>query len=275
MRRRAVKSASPPHPRKDAGTAAVDAARGSVRMSNYVYPPREDSELLVRATSRVRGRNVLEIGAGRGVAALAAAGAGAARVVATDRNPHALRELARAAVRSGGRVDAVRTELARGLGRFDVVLANPPYLPTRPEERDPDPWANLALDGGPDGCRVLARLLAQLPTHLTPRGVAYVVVSSLQDRARRGVLLDRWRARGGTARVVDRRRWSGETLWVWRLGLARPSPGARRSARSSRGTPSRRRIRPARRRGSSRAPGPGRTSAPGAASARRRSRRRS
>ncbi|EQD56766.1 methyltransferase, partial [mine drainage metagenome] len=59
-------------------------------------------------------------------------------------------------------LETVRTDLARGLGRFDRILANPPYLPTRTEDRDPDPWQNLALDGGPDGTSTTERILAQL-----------------------------------------------------------------------------------------------------------------
>ena len=239
--------------------------------THAVYPPREDTTLLAGIARRLAGRTVLELGAGSGVVALAAARAGARRVVATDLNPTALGSVARAAAAEGLRVDAVRTDLARGLGRFDRILANPPYLPTRRAERDPDPWVNLALDGGPDGCRVLARIVATLPAHLTVRGAAFVLVSSLQSAGRRRRLRSRWRSRGGTVRTVAERRLEGERLELWELRLGRPSRGARRSGRRARGTRARRRTRSTLRVGSSPAFARGRTRAPDAASARRRS----
>ena len=189
----------------------------NMRRSNEgVYPPREDSFLLLPFATVPPGTTVLEVGAGTGLVTLAAARSGA-RVVATDLNLEALRRL-RAVARSERLVaELVRTDLAAGLGRFDRVLANPPYLPTRPEERDPDRATNLALDGGPDGCQVLRRLLAGLPDHLSPGGAAYVVGSSLQ----RGPALDDleadWQHRGGQQEKVAERLLEGERLVVWRF----------------------------------------------------------
>ncbi len=242
------------------------------RTDGYVYPAREDSALLAAAARAGPGRRVLEIGVGSGVAALVAARSGAAPVVVTDRNPHALRRVRARARAEGLPIAPVRTDLARGLGRFDRVLANPPYLPTRPGERDPDPLVNLALDGGPDGCRVLARILRDLPTHLAEGGRAYVVVSSLQAAKRRRRLAAGWRRGGGRLAVVDTRRFEGERLWLWELTVRRRPPAGGRTRRSARGTRGRRRSRPASRSGSSPVPAPGRTTAPGAASGRRRSR---
>jgi len=245
--------------------------RSPTRGLAAVYPPREDTALLVRAAGGCRGRTVLEIGTGSGAAAVAAARAGARRVVATDLNPLALRALRRNARAAGVAVEAVRTDLAAGLGRFDRVLANPPYLPTRAAERDPEPLVNLALDGGPDGCAVLARLLRGLPRHLETGGVAYVVVSSLQRASRRARLLAAWRARGGRARPTDAVRLEGETLTLWELSLPEPRRAARPSARSARGTRARRGSRAGHRPASSPAAASGRTPARGGASGRRRS----
>ena len=164
------------------------------------------------------GTRFLEVGAGSGLASLAAARCGA-RVVATDLNPHALLRLGALARAEGLDVSPVRTDLAHGLGQFDRVLSNPPYLPTRPDERDPDPWQNLALDGGPDGCRVLARLLEDLDQHLLPDGNAFVVVSSRQDPGALERVRHRWTSRGGTVETADSRALEGERLEVWRLRL--------------------------------------------------------
>ncbi|MGP8072717.1 MAG: HemK2/MTQ2 family protein methyltransferase [Thermoplasmata archaeon] len=188
-----------------------------------VYPAREDTFLLLPFAQVPRGTSFLEVGTGSGLIALEAARHGA-RVVATDRNPHALRHLARLARIQRLPVEAVRTDLARGLGRFDRVVFNPPYLPTRPEERDPNRWHNLALDGGADGCRVAARWMAELADHLTPRGEGFLIASTVQSPSAQAALWAAWRAGGGSAEVVAERPLEGERLEVWKLVPARPRP---------------------------------------------------
>lgn len=207
------------------GGGPVRRATGEVRADPPVYPEREDTLLLLPFARRVpRGGRCLEIGTGNGRLALEAARAGA-RVVATDRNPHALRRLRTLALAERLDVEVVRTDLARGLGRFDRILANPPYLPTRPAERDPDRWQNLALDGGPDGLDPTARILRTLPAHLAAGGGAYLVVSSLGDPVRWRRLKEWWAARGGTIESVAGRELAGERLAVVRLTGPPPRRG--------------------------------------------------
>ena len=192
-----------------------------------MYPPREDTWLLFPFAHVAAGTRFLEVGTGAGLAALEAARCGA-RVVASDLNPHALRQLQRRARAERLDLALVRTDLARGLGRFDRIVANPPYLPTRPEERDPDRWHNLALDGGPDGCRVTARLVGELDEHLRPGGEAYVITSSLQDPAALGRIRAEWETKGGEVSAAAARPLEGERLEVWRFTVERGQ--ARRSA---------------------------------------------
>jgi release factor glutamine methyltransferase len=239
--------------------------------SGAIYPPREDSELLLPFAHVTPGTSVLEVCAGGGVASLEAARRGA-RVVATDLNPWALRVLRRTALAERLNVSPVRTDLAAGLGVFDRVLANPPYLPTRPEERDPDPWHNLALDGGPDGCRVTGRLVESLAAHLVPGGSAFVVVSSLQDPVRLEEIGRRWESEGRLRSRAAERALPGERLEVWRFDASvDASSYARRARRPPSGSGTRPRTLPGRRGESSPGAAPGRTSARGAASTRRRS----
>ena len=198
-----------------------------------IYTAREDTFLLLPFSEVAAGTSFLDIGTGSGQLALAAARRGA-RVVATDRNPHALLELTARARAEHLDLLAVRTDLARGLGRFDRIVANPPYLPTRPEERDPDPWHNLALDGGPDGWASGARIVASLREHLRPNGSAFVLTSSLQSEVHRRAIWASWRRSGGTVRRVARRTLEGERIAVYRFRVARrrpvTSPGRRARA---------------------------------------------
>jgi release factor glutamine methyltransferase len=189
--------------------------------ADSVYPPREDTRLLARFAEGTRGLTVLEIGTGNGLVAETAVGAGA-RVVATDLNPAALRALRERSQPGPAGPAPVRTDLAAGLRRFDRILCNPPYLPTPPAARDPDPWANLALDGGPDGCAVLARIVDSLAEHLRPGGRAYLLESSRQSMARRTELRLRWRARGGRVQRVAEVGSPEEVLEVWEWALPVP-----------------------------------------------------
>ncbi|MGI0070851.1 MAG: HemK2/MTQ2 family protein methyltransferase [Thermoplasmata archaeon] len=193
-------------------------ARESV--DDGVYPVREDSLLLLPFARVVPGTTLLEVGAGKGAASLEAARHGA-RTVATDLNRRALEGLRACAGTERLRLEVVRTDLARGLGRFDRILANPPYLPTRPEERDPDPGHNLALDGGTDGCAVTARLAESLADHLNAEGDALVVVSSLQSAVGLAAIDATWKRSGGRRDVVAERWLEGEQLRVWRFQRGR------------------------------------------------------
>jgi predicted nicotinamide N-methyase len=73
----------------------------------------------------VRGRRVLDLGAGGGIATLAAARAGAAAAVANDQDPWAIATAALAAERQGLVIDTLLADLTRApeaTARFDVVL---------------------------------------------------------------------------------------------------------------------------------------------------------
>ena len=198
--------------------------RGAPAARLPVYPAREDSLLLLPYAAVLRGSSFLEVGCGAGEVALAAARAGA-RVVATDRNPHALRLVRARAAAERLEVALVRTDLARGLGRFDRVVFNPPYLPTLPGERDPDPWHNLALDGGPDGTGPTVRWAGSLAEHLRPGGDGYSVVSSLEASAPLAGAAERWHRLGGTVTRVEGRTIGGERLEVWRWSAPVGEPG--------------------------------------------------
>jgi release factor glutamine methyltransferase len=71
-----------------------------------------------------------------------------------------------------------------GEGRFDLVTANPPYIPAheiatlQPDIRDHEP--RLALDGGDDGLQLTTAIVAEAPRHLRAHGVLAVEVGAGQ-----------------------------------------------------------------------------------------------
>ncbi len=116
--------------------------------------------------------HVLEVGCGSGLISLELAGQ-VERLVALDINPHAVR-----ATKAKG-IEVVRADLFGGIGgRFDLIIFNPPYLPTQNSERS-DQWINYALDGGESGRETIGRFLAHLADHLRPGGRALLLISSL------------------------------------------------------------------------------------------------
>ena len=88
-----------------------------------------------------RGRQVLDVGCGSGLLALAAAQAGGV-VTAVDVNPAAVTATRANAVRNGLTVEVVESDLFAALGdrRFDLVVVNPPYYRKDPADDAERAW---------------------------------------------------------------------------------------------------------------------------------------
>lgn len=148
------------------------------------YRPQADTRLLASAFVEQglhRAGDVLDVGTGTGAVALAAAAAATGcRVTAVDISRQAVwtARLNSAWRRRG--LCVLRGDLLEPVaGRtFDVVLANPPYVPS-PQEEVPIRGRARAWDAGTDGRLVLDRLCAQVPKHLNPGGTLLVVHSAL------------------------------------------------------------------------------------------------
>lgn len=118
-----------------------------------------------------------------------------AKVIATDIAPEAV-QLARENAQALGvdeRVKVLACDLGAGVpdrfeGRIDLVISNPPYVPSGimgeipPEVRDFEPA--LALDGGADGLDVFRRLVPFAVRFLRPGGTLAVELHEVgMDRA--------------------------------------------------------------------------------------------
>ncbi|MGW1727413.1 HemK2/MTQ2 family protein methyltransferase [Streptomyces sp. NPDC002306] len=146
------------------------------------YPPQADTVLLAEALAHEDVRpaaDVLEIGTGTGAVALRAAARGA-RVTAVDISWPAV---------VTARLNAWRHRLplrvlhgdfeARTKGcRFDLVVANPPYVPA-PSDRLPSRGPQRAWDAGPDGRGLIDRICASAPSLLRRDGVLLMVHSGM------------------------------------------------------------------------------------------------
>jgi release factor glutamine methyltransferase len=101
-------------------------------------------------------------------------------------------------------------------GRFHLITANPPYvessaIPGLPVEVRGEPL--LALDGGPDGLRLIRRIIAEAPEHLYPGGGLLLEADPRQMKAA-GIELEKhgfkgiqtYRDLSGAERVIGGRR---------------------------------------------------------------------
>jgi release factor glutamine methyltransferase len=173
-----------------------------------VYAPEADTYLLLRAAqAEIRPADrVLEVGTGSGT--VAAGLLTTACVLATDINPHAA-----ACARKRG-LDVIRTDLFAGIcGSFDLVLFNPPYLPTQPEERIDD-WLEYALDGGVDGREAIERFSLLAGTILAPGGRILLLISSLTGISEVSALFER---RGYRVSIFAEESLEDEILYVLRI----------------------------------------------------------
>ena len=188
-----------------------------IKTHEDVYKPADDTELLVKSLRLRKGERILEIGTGTGVVAIHCAKLGC-RVTATDLLPPAI-----ALARENADANGVVLELLEGdmfapvKGTFDVIILNPPYLPTAPEDLTHS-HLDKALDGGPDGTAVALRFIEGLTRHMAEGGRAYMVASSLQDGARIEGAIHRARL---ASRTVGRERFAFETISV--LEIRRPA----------------------------------------------------
>ncbi|HEX7307244.1 HemK2/MTQ2 family protein methyltransferase, partial [Lentzea sp.] len=147
-----------------------------------VYAPQDDTDLLVEAMHAAAipaGARVLDIGTGTGALAIAAIRAGAAEVTGVDvsrravwtaRVNAALQRLP-LRVKLGNALEVVADE------RFDLVLANPPYVPAASACVATGPAR--AWDAGLDGRQLLDPLCARMHDLLAPGGVLLMVHSAL------------------------------------------------------------------------------------------------
>ncbi len=133
-----------------------------------------------------RCARVLEVGCGTGCISLSIAAERAGRVacVATDIEPRAVALATKNRESLGIASEAVDIRLGnlvspldreREWGTFDVLVSNPPYIPTKVMGELPHEVADfephLALDGGDDGLDIFRRLLNAAPYMLREGGL--------------------------------------------------------------------------------------------------------
>lgn len=170
-----------------------------------VYPPSEDSMLLADAvaTEALTGARVLDLCTGSGVVALSAMRAGAEHVVAVDVSRRAVLAARLNLWGSGRRSSVRRGDLFSAVpdGEYDLIVSNPPYVPSK-HDALPTRGAARAWDGGRDGRSVVDRICDQAPARLRPGGRMLLVHSDVADPER---TIERLERTGLDVAIVARR----------------------------------------------------------------------
>ncbi len=164
-------------------------------VSENTLDPRPDSETLIEyVLERIKNRadvfRILDLGTGTGCLLLALLSElPAANGVGVDYCDDALLVAKENSMALGfaGRSQFMRSDWCEQLeGKFDIILANPPYIPTKviptldPEVSEFEPM--LALDGGEDGFSCYRKIMKALPNVLAKNGFAAFELGMGQQR---------------------------------------------------------------------------------------------
>lgn len=170
-----------------------------------VYEPESDTHLLLRAAlsqDMPPNARVLDVGTGTGRLALGMAESGAADVTAIDVSRRAVWAARLNSWLHGLPIRALRGDLFSAVAgrQFDLILANPPYVPCgtgRPGGHS----RSRAWDAGPDGRELIDRICRSAPAHLAPGGTLLMVHSGLCGCERTVEVLE---SAGLQAEVIER-----------------------------------------------------------------------
>lgn len=159
-----------------------------------IYEPREDSTMLEKYVRQYAKGNVLDMGTGSGIQAIAAAQSPKVKsVLATDIQKGVV-EYCKKNIKSKTRenqrfsghkkskgffseIKFLQSDLFGNVkGKFDTIVFNPPYLPQELKLKD------LTIEGGKKGYEVIEEFLSQVNGFLKPNGTILMVFSSLTKK---------------------------------------------------------------------------------------------
>lgn len=197
-----------------------------------VYEPCDDSFALVDALLADRANLLehhptlcMEIGCGSGYVITSLAlilgqeGCGV-NYIATDINPHAVRVTRETLEAHGVNAELIVTDIASGLekrlaGLVDVMVVNPPYVPT-PEDEVGAEGITSSWAGGENGRSVIDRILPVADQLLSEKGWLYMVTLTANNPSE---ICLQMRKKGYASKIVVQRSTEEESLHIikfWR-----------------------------------------------------------
>jgi release factor glutamine methyltransferase len=148
-----------------------------------VYEPAEDSFLFAENLAVKKDEVVLDMGTGCGILGIIAAEK-AAKIVMVDVSPYAVR-----CAKENAKLNGVLEQICFVQGdlfapmrteeKFDSILFNAPYLPSKPSEDES--WLGRAWAGGATGRQVIDRFVCEAPEYLKENGCILLMQSTLSN----------------------------------------------------------------------------------------------
>lgn len=161
------------------------------KVNSNVLIPRQDTETLVEQVLKIvkSGMKVLDLCTGSGCVLISVLkNAPELTGMGSDISKTALLVAKENAKLHEVDADWIRSDLFDNITEtFDVIMANPPYIPTgeilslMPEVRDFEP--ENALDGGADGLDFYRKIAGQVKDYLNPGGYVYMEIGYDQGEA--------------------------------------------------------------------------------------------
>jgi len=180
-----------------------------IKVSRGVYPPSDDTFLLIDALGPAKAGRALELCCGTGVVGLCAAD-GIEEITALDINPEAARNTIQNYDDNGlgDKLGVIVGDLFTPLRKqeFDLVFMNPPYLPDDEGMPEDQAWSGMKR-----GRAIIDRFIYGLGGYLGPEGRALFLQSTVNGI---DASLELIREQGMIGRVAAEKRFQFEGLVV-------------------------------------------------------------
>lgn len=150
------------------------------RVDKNVLIPRQDTEVLVETVMKMANdKTVLDMCTGSGCIIISLAKLCVIpKAVGVDISPDALKVARENAIENEASVQFIQSNLFEGVeGRYDIIVSNPPYIPTNdieelmPEVKTFEP--RMALDGKEDGLYFYREIINSAKEYLNQEGLIY------------------------------------------------------------------------------------------------------
>jgi release factor glutamine methyltransferase len=177
-----------------------------------MYAPSDDSYLLADCIRQYNGRRALEIGIGSGLL-LSILEKNFSYVAGSDIDLQALQHCRQQTISSNALLVCCDAGSAFGIGKFDLIVSNPPYLPNDDDcykIRDP------TVHGGPTGIETTVHFINSALPLLAGDGKMLIVISSFADSGALDNVVVENKMR---KKVVKEKRLFYETLSIVELSI--------------------------------------------------------
>lgn len=180
-------------------------------IGKVVYPPAEDTVLLLKSIDKLilTGKeDVLDMCCGTGAAGIYISDR-VNTVTFVDILPEAIECAKRNAERFNVNGRFITSDLFDNVdGIYDIILFNPPYLPTDDTTRLQGKF-NVALDGGPDGRKVIDKFIEEVNSHVHTGSQILMVDSSLDNT---NLTIEKLKNKGYDVKLLTSQKFFFETI---------------------------------------------------------------